>query len=132
VSGIPGHYIEDIKISDVYLHQIGGGTEEMARLQPPEKENDYPEPTMFGTLPASGFFLRHIKNIEMSNVEIATEQPDRRPAFWLHDVEACDFFRVKSGQSSNTFLLRDVRDFRVFGSRRVKDAVLENVDHQEL
>jgi hypothetical protein len=37
---------------------------------------------MFGDLPASGFFARHIRNLEMSNVEIATRAADHRPAFW--------------------------------------------------
>jgi polygalacturonase len=26
ISGVPGHRIEDLKISDLYLHQLGGGT----------------------------------------------------------------------------------------------------------
>ena len=130
ISGVPGHRVEDIKISDVYLHQLGGGTRAMAELMPPEKENEYPEPGMFGTLPARGFFLRHVKNIEMTNVEIATELPDERPAFWLHDVEDSDFFRVTSGTPS--FLLREVRDFRVFGSRRIKDVVLDGAEFRLL
>jgi hypothetical protein len=132
VSGVPGHRIEDIKISDVYLHQFGGGTSAMADLHPLEKENEYPEPSMFGTLPASGFFLRHVRNIEMSNVEIATEQLDARPAFWLHDVEAADFFRPKLPRSSPAFALRDVREFRVLGSRRIKDTTLDQVTNQAL
>src|SRR6266496_1010790 len=132
VSGVPGHRIEDIKISDVYLHQLGGGTSAMADLNPLGKENDYPEPSMFGTLPACGFFLRHVRNIEMSNVEIATEQPDARPAFWLHDVEGGDFFRVKVPRASRAFVMRDVREFRVFGSRKIKDKTLEQATHQEL
>jgi polygalacturonase len=132
VSGVPGHRIEDIKISEVYLHQLGGGTTAMAELNPQEKESEYPEPSMFGTLPSSGFFLRHAKNIEMSNVEIATEQPDARPAFWIHDVEGADFFRVKVPGKSHAFALREVRGFRVFGSRKIKDTTLEQAAHQEL
>ena len=133
ISGVPQHYVEDIKISDVYFHQLGGGTKDMAELQPPEKENEYPEPTMFGTLPANGFFLRHIKNLEMSNIEVATEQPDLRAAFWLHDVNGADLFRVKTPiGSSHNFFLNDVREFRVFGSRGVKDTYLESSGQQKL
>jgi polygalacturonase len=133
ISGVPGHYIEDIKISDIYLHQLGGGTQAMAELHPPEKEDGYPEPSMFGPIPASGIFLRHCKNIEFSNIEIATEQPDERPAFWLDDVDGPDFFRVKTPHAgAGVFLLRDVQDFRVFGSRSVKDKTLNKVGDQEL
>jgi len=133
ISGVPGHNIEDIKVSDIYLHQLGGGTSEMAALNPPEKENDYPEPRMFGTLPATGFFIRHVKNIEFGNVEIATEKPDARPAFWLNDVEGADFFRIKTGKANNapSFKLSNVKDFRVFGSRSIKDVVEDKIDSRE-
>jgi polygalacturonase len=133
ISGVPGHMIEDVKIDNVYFHQIGGGNKEMASLQPEEKADEYPEPRMFGTLPASGFFIRHVKNLEFGNVEIATEKPDSRPAFWLNDVDGADFFRVKTskGQSAATFSLQDVRDFRVFGSRAIQDVREDQVDQKE-
>jgi polygalacturonase len=121
ISGIPGSMIEDIKISDVYLHQLGGGTKEWAALEPQEKENSYPEASMFGTLPARGFFVRHARNLEFSNVEVAAASPDVRPAFWMNDVDGVDLFRVKIGRTAAAYSLRNVRDFRSFGSRDVPD-----------
>ncbi|MGD0772028.1 MAG: glycoside hydrolase family 28 protein [Candidatus Solibacter sp.] len=47
ISGIPGHLIEDVKISNVQILHQGGGTKEDAAYQPPEYEETYPEPTMF-------------------------------------------------------------------------------------
>jgi polygalacturonase len=47
ISGIPGHYIEDVKISNVQVLHQGGGTKEAAAFQPPEHEDYYPEPDMF-------------------------------------------------------------------------------------
>jgi hypothetical protein len=47
ISGIPGHEIEDVKISNVQILHEGGGTKEDAAYQPPEYEDMYPEPTMF-------------------------------------------------------------------------------------
>jgi len=134
ISGVQGHMVEDIKIDNVYLHQVGGGTADMASLQPAENEATYPEPKMFGTLPASGFFVRHVKNLEFGNVEIVTERPDSRPAFWLENVAGADFFRVKTNnaQGSANFRLKDVSDFRVFGSRSIKDFTKENIDRMEL
>jgi polygalacturonase len=133
LSGVPGHPIEDIKISDVYLEQAGGGTAEMAALEPEEHEADYPDPMMFGRLPATGFFLRHVRNLEMSNVEIATRDADARAAFWLKDVVGADFFRVRIPQgTSPAFDLRQVREFRSFGSRQIADLTLENVDQRKV
>jgi hypothetical protein len=47
ISGIPGHAIEDVKISNIQILHQGGGTKEDAAYQPPEYEETYPEPTMF-------------------------------------------------------------------------------------
>ncbi len=81
--------IQNIKVSDVYLHQLGGGTKEWATLTPPEKESAYPEATMFGTLPARGFFIcGTLATWNSADVEIATANADERPAFWMHDVES--------------------------------------------
>ena len=128
ISGIPGSLIEDVKISDVYLHQLGGGSAEWAALQPPENESGYPEASMFGTLPATGFFLRHARNLEYSNIEIATAKPDARPAIWAEDVDGLDCFRLRIVRGSMGFSLRNVREFRNFGSQSSKD-VSEAVVH---
>ena len=133
LSGVPGHSIEDVKISDVFLEQIGGGSEATAALVPEEKEKGYPDPNMFGDLPATGFFLRHLRNLEMSNVEIATRTADARPAFWLRDVDGADFFRVRTPLSAAAkFDLRQVKDFRSFGSRQLADLRLESVDRRRV
>jgi polygalacturonase len=127
ISGIPGHAIEDVKISDLYLHHQGGGTKEMAALQPPEDENKYPDPHMFGAeLPANGFYIRHAKNLEFSNVEIAYESPDARSAFFVNDVKGADFFRIKTPPASagRVFSLTKVTDFRTLATRGVKNAHL--------
>jgi polygalacturonase len=51
ISGIPGSLIEDVKISDVYVHQIGGADAGMAKTNPQEFEGKYPDPEMFGPSP---------------------------------------------------------------------------------
>jgi polygalacturonase len=130
IAGVSGHPVEDVKISDVYLHQVGGGSQEMAAIQPPEKADQYPEPTMFGDLPSTGLYVRHAKNIEISNLEIATENADARPAFHLHDVDGADFFRVRMPmrKKSDQFRLKGVSDFRVFGSQHYPDVVVGRGD----
>ena len=127
LSGVPEHCIEDVKIGDVYLEQAGGGTAAMAALQPEERAAAYPEPSMFGALPATGFFLRHVRNLEMTNIEVAVQAADARPAFWLRDVEGADFFRVRVPRAAAAFELRDVREFRSFGSRQIGDVTLNSV-----
>jgi len=135
IAGIPGHPIEDIKIHDVYVEHRGAGTKEMAALNPPEaaEDNPYPDPDMFGDIPASGFFLRHVSNVEFTNVEIAFQQPDARPVFWMDRVQGADLFRIRTPRvlSGPVFALHDVRDFRVAASRNVSDVYLDRVEQQQ-
>jgi polygalacturonase len=128
LSGVPGYPIEDVKISDVYLHQIGGADAAMAQPQPPEREREYPEPTMFGPLPATGFFLHHVRNLEMSHVEIATEQPDQRPSFAVIDVDRADFLRIRVPQHGSAFSLSQMKSFRSFGSQLLPDQSFQQID----
>jgi polygalacturonase len=134
ISGIPGHCIEDVKINEVYMEHVGGGTPDMASIMPPEEIKHYPEPTMFGKLPGSSFFVRHAKNLEFTNVELAWSQPDARPAFWMQDVDGVDIFRLKlpKTNASPVFHLDDVRDFHVSGSRSVKETHLDKVDQKSI
>jgi hypothetical protein len=127
ISGVPGQLIEDVKLSDVILQQAGGGTTDMASLSPPENEGKYPDPHMFGMLPSTGLFARHIRNLEVTNMEITTQTADARPAFWLHDIEGADFFRVRVPKGSPAFDLRDLKEFRCFGSRVISDVSLDAV-----
>ena len=130
--GIAGHPIEDVKISDVYLHQVGGAEAAMAAIQPPVKENAYPDPGIYGALPATGFYMRHVRNVEVSNVEIATEAADARAAFCLDNVEGADCFRVRVPRGSVAFDLRSVRDFRIFGSLSTPDTRIDTAENRKL
>jgi polygalacturonase len=133
LSGIPGYPIENVKLSNIYIETVGGGTAEMAKIQPPENEDRYPEPSMFGAMPATGFFLRHMRNVEMSHVEIANTTPDARPAFYLTGVERADFFAVTAPRGADgAFALHGVKDLRIGWSRAAADTTLASVDDKML
>src|SRR5215470_13365782 len=128
ISGIPGHYIEDVKLNNIQILYKGGGTVTQAQLEPPEAEAGYPEPDMFGDIPAYGFFVRHVKGLEMNNIDIRFLNDDVRPAFVLDDVRNSIFRFVKAlhGRNVPTFSLRDVEDFSTHQSS-VPDTKLEGL-----
>jgi polygalacturonase len=133
LSGIPGSAIEDVKLSNIYIETVGGAKAEMAQIKPPENESRYPEPWMFGDMPASGFFMRHMRNVEMSHVEIANSTPDARPAFYLTDMERADFFAITAPRNADgAFALHGVKDLRIGWSRAAADTVLSSVDDKML
>jgi len=96
ISGIPGNSIEDVTMSDIRIVYKGGFNAETASIVPPENLKQYPEPSMFGLIPASGFFLRHVKNIVLRDVQLSFQKPDFRPTFYLEDVQGADFLRVSA------------------------------------
>jgi polygalacturonase len=134
VSGIPGHSIEDIQFNDIYIQYQGGGTAQDAALEPPEVENKYPDPTMFGRMPSYGFYLRHVKNVSVNNVELSCLKEDARPAFVLDDVNGAEFFRVRAAKMGEApvFRLKNVKDFQVGRSRNVADVQLGQVEEKKL
>jgi len=134
LAGIPGHFIEDVKISDVIVVNRGGGTKSEAELQIPEKEKQYPEPNMFGTTPAHGFFVRHVRGLEMQSVKIECANADERPVFVLEDVQDATFGRLKVPVSTGvpTFVLNQVKEFSVFRSKPVPDAEIAAVEKKDI
>ena len=85
ITGLPGHPIENVQLDNISIIQAGG----QAKIAPPqdEKEKEYPEATMWGMLPAKGFYVRHARNVNMRNVTVRTLNADKRPAFVYEDAE---------------------------------------------
>jgi len=87
ITGIPGHYVEDIVLENIKISYPGGGTEEYAKREVPEDITRYPEQFFFGVLPAWGAYIRHARNIQFKNVELTTRTPDAREKIVMDDVE---------------------------------------------
>lgn len=133
-SGIPGHWIEDIKISNVFVQHQGGAMAAQAALQPPEREAKRPDSGMFGPMPAQGFFLRHVRNLSMSHIEIASLAQDARPSFVLEDVEDADFFGIRCPRMPGApmFALHAVEQFSLRFSKGLADTAISKAVKQDL
>ena len=157
ITGIPGHDVEDIKLSNIRILSRGGLTLDQVAKQPadmvstfffrapggvpprepydtPEREKEYPEPSMFGLLPAYGFFIRHAKGVELNDVEVGFMKEDRRPAFVLDDVSGADFQHVKAQKAAGvpTIVLKNVEDFTARGCTPLPDAKIPKADRSEM
>jgi polygalacturonase len=122
ITGIPGFPVEDLKISDVYVECVGGGTADQTKIEVPERENAYPEPGMLGPLPAYGFYFRHVNRLEMSHVEVAPVAVDARAAIYLDDVHRADFFAITAPSTPPAFSFNKSTDIRVMCSRAAPDS----------
>jgi polygalacturonase len=134
IVGIPGHPVEDVKLSNIQILVKGGAPKEYMDIKVPELEDGYPDPRFFGKIPAYGFFIRHVDGIEFNNVEIRFTEEDFRPAFVLDDVLNSDFNNVKTQKVEDvpTFLLKNIRNFETNDCTSVPDTKLEYVEQKEL
>jgi polygalacturonase len=99
ITGLPGHRIENVVLENLKLGFDGGGTRDRASSKVPEKPESYPESTMFGPLPAYGFYCRHVKDLKLENVELRTAQPDLRHAVVFDDAEDVSIDGLDAGFS---------------------------------
>jgi hypothetical protein len=155
ITGIPGHNVEDIKLNNIRILYRGGMNLDQVAKQPadmvssfffrggvppreafdtPEREKEYPEPSMFGMLPAYGFFIRHAKGIELTNVQVGFMQEDRRPAFVLDHVNGVDFQHVKAQKAAgvSTIVMKNVENFTAHGCTPLPDTQIPTVERREM
>ena len=133
ISGIPDHDIEDVKLSHIRIYYQGGGTRLQAALEPAEKADQYPEPSMFGEMPVYGFFIRCVRGITLEDVEIDYLKEDLRPAFLLDNVKDAGFHHVKARHAPEvpTFVLKKVEGFSAHQCGSVPDIKLDSVIRKE-
>jgi polygalacturonase len=114
IAGLPGHPVEDVRLAGIQLHSRGGGTKADAGRAVPEMACDYPEPMLFGLLPAWGLYVRHAARIQLRDITLGLLGPDARPAVELDDVVAADVsgLRLSNGAASSDWVLKDVTGLR--------------------
>ena len=115
IAGLPGHPVTDVRLAGIQLHSRGGGTAADAARTVPEMPRDYPEPMLFGPLPAWGVYVRHAARVQLRDVTLALLAPDARPAIELDDVASpdCAGLRLPDGNSDGDWVLRNVTGLRV-------------------
>lgn len=120
ITGLPGHAIENVTLSDVRIGFMGGGKRADPTGEVPERPEVYPECTMFGVLPAYGLYCRHVKGLTLRNVEVGWAQRDDRPALVCDDVADLDvdaFRGMCSSDSPAVMVLDEVRGATIRGCR---------------
>jgi polygalacturonase len=101
ITGLSGHPVTGVTISNVNLTVPGGDPASDATINPPEKPTTY-APRDYGTRPAYGWWLRHVGNIQFQNDQVGFSSNDGRPAFLTTDGSAVtlDNVTVQRGSGS--------------------------------
>jgi polygalacturonase len=120
IAGLPGHAIENVVLENLRLTFAGGGQRADARREIPENADKYPEHSMFGKLPAYGFYCRHVKGLSLRNIETGFLEDDQRPALVCDDVEGLELAGsalAGAPDAEPTVRLKQVKDAFVHGCR---------------
>jgi hypothetical protein len=120
ISSIPGYYVENVILKNILIETKGGGDKELAQKTMDEKIQAYPEGTMWGPMPVSGFYVRHVKGLQMSDITIIVGESDMRPLIKFDDVT--DLY-INNLQTNDTHKGDCILDFN-----NVKKANLINID----
>lgn len=108
IQGLPESPVSQVTLKDMYLIAGGGLTQQDVLIQKPDhisaffalKEEEprhspfdvpdrreaYPEPAMFGLLPASGLYMRYAQDITLENINLQLEAPDTRSVLVFDSV----------------------------------------------
>ncbi len=100
----------------------------------PELEDVYPEPTMFGNLPAYGLYLRHVRDLSMDHVDLSLTKSEYRPPIMMYDVTGAHFehMRVQAAAGVPVFMLNKVTDFSTEKFTGLADLHRDKVDHESI
>lgn len=85
ITGLEGHPVTDVLLHDITIRHAGG--QPVTAAPTDEKRAEYPESTMWGILPAQGFWLNHARDITFRNVKVMAASPDERPVYVMNDCE---------------------------------------------
>lgn len=107
IAGLPGFPVEAVRLENIELHFRGGGSAAWAVREVPELPAGYPEPMLFGVLPAWAFYARHACDLRVVDFKVRAEAPDARPTLWLEDARDCAFERLSvAGEAGPRWELR--------------------------
>jgi hypothetical protein len=119
ITGIPGYDVEHVSLENIRI-AFAGGVGKRPPETPKEMEDQYPESTMWGDLPAYGFFLRHVRGLTISGLHLSYDRDDVRPPLVLNDVKEIRIDGLDPSVSQHAdavMVLENVNTLLLSGSR---------------
>jgi polygalacturonase len=112
IMGLPDHPVEGIRLDNIRIVNNGGGVVTNATHVPKELANDYPDPSREGIMPAYGVFARHVKGLELANINLSFKTNDLRPAMICSDVSGLEVDNFKAQFAAGVRAAAFSRDVR--------------------
>lgn len=118
ITGQEGFPVSNIRLTNLVIEFAGGGSLDDFNRKVEYKPREYPEATMFGTLPSYGFYVRHAKNLTFDGIQLSTCERDFRSAFFMEEVQASVLKDLQLGSTTETessIYIRNCSDILVRG-----------------
>ncbi|MBM3289318.1 MAG: glycoside hydrolase family 28 protein, partial [Candidatus Hydrogenedentes bacterium] len=118
VTGIPGHPVEDISISNVRLSFVGGAPYRPVPEAVPEEIKGYPSADNFGALPGYALYARHARGLTFANIDVSWEDgfwraPLHENGNWEWPDRGVPRETVPNPEIGNAMVFDDVRDLHI-------------------
>jgi polygalacturonase len=106
IAGITNAPVRDVRIQglSVSMSRADSVTRPLAEI--PERPGDYPDPTMFGPLPAYLLYVRHASELVLRDVRAVAAAGETRAAIIMDDVFRCGLegLRAEAGPGPDVWL----------------------------
>jgi polygalacturonase len=118
ITGIPGHPVTNITLENIEIVYSANAKKQVANVNVdslqniPENISDYPEFSMFGELPAWGFYVRHAENISMKKIKLRYTGEEFRTACVFDDVTELNLnnVQIEKAASLPVIILNNVKN----------------------
>jgi len=109
ITGVSAAPLENIALSNFYI-EVSKKPKALAFLDTvPELEAEYPEATMFGKLPAYGFYIRDVKQLKLSDITIQNTHNDLRPGIRIERTQKFSLSNMDVESGALTAAVIEVR-----------------------
>jgi polygalacturonase len=96
ITGLPDMEVREVTLSHIRVDNVLPSRPEWVGRAVPEKETAYPEARMFGMLPASGLYVRHVRDLRLNDLVFSATAHESRPTVIFDDVIGADVTGLKS------------------------------------
>jgi hypothetical protein len=86
ITGIPGMDVEDVRLSNIHISTVMPGNKEWLPSSVPEVPAAYPQSRMFGWMPASGLYCRHVRGLSLRDITFSAPAQEWRNTMICDDV----------------------------------------------
>jgi polygalacturonase len=100
ITGIDGDEVRDVTLSKIRAENVLPCRPEWVGRTVPEKDNGYPEARMFGMLPASGLYVRHVRGLQINDAVFSATAGEARPTVILDEVSGARITGLESSPIS--------------------------------